>query len=63
MIDAQVTDLLAESAGASRSRPGKPRRRASRAAPDRLHRAMEAENRALKAFLREHLYRTSRCCA
>jgi dGTPase len=58
MIDAQVTDLLAESA-----------RRIAEAAPaglDDVHRApeligfttaMKEENRALKAFLREHLYR------
>ena len=58
MIDAQVTDLLAESA-----------RRIAEAEPaslDDVHRApeligftasMREENRALKAFLREHLYR------
>ncbi len=58
MIDAQVTDLLAESA-----------RRIVEAAPldlDEVHRApeligftaaMSEENRALKGFLREHLYR------
>ena len=58
MIDAQVTDLLAESA-----------RRIAEAAPahlDDVHRApeligftaaMKEENSALKAFLREHLYR------
>jgi dGTPase len=58
MIDAQVTDLLAESA-----------RRIMEAAPNSLedvHRApemidftaaMKEENRALKNFLREHLYR------
>ena len=58
MIDAQVTDLLAESA-----------RRIAEAAPldlDDVHRApdligftptMSEENRALKGFLREHLYR------
>ena len=58
MIDAQVTDLLAESA-----------RRIAVAAPrtlDDVRRApsliaftdaMEAENRTLKAFLHEHLYR------
>ncbi len=57
MIDAQVTDLLAESA-----------RRIAEAAPQSLedvHAApaliaftdsMQAENRALKGFLREHLY-------
>ena len=58
MIDAQVTDLLAESA-----------RRITEAEPaslDDVHRApeligftasMREENRALKVFLREHLYR------
>ena len=58
MIDAQVTDLLAESA-----------RRIAEAEPaslDDVHRApeligftasMREENRALKVFLREHLYR------
>jgi dGTPase len=57
MIDAQVTDLLAESA-----------RRIATAAPQALadvHAApaliaftdaMKAENRALKGFLRDHLY-------
>ena len=57
MIDAQVTDLLAESA-----------RKIAAAAPDALEDvhaapplidftdAMRAENRALKGFLREHLY-------
>jgi dGTPase len=58
MIDAQVTDLLAES--------GRRIGELTPASLDDVHRAppligftaaMEAENRELKSFLREHLYR------